>query len=434
MIKAEIRSTSIQGIKRRAKEIGKAKGLPHHQALLLASKEATFENYPHARRVLTGESGNAAPKHRLFLTCYWRDRETYAAGRETIEVRLATPPLEICSRLEMRRVRGLSAMRPVAPDHFVADQVSQSQDFARDTLSKCVRSLLFMQATGLRPCDFKTAQRAKKDLDEKLPRKDHATDWVHPATGQFVLVDEPYLDPMVDGDRAAWAARNKWHLRAARWPGMYNPPWCALFVATSATAGFDIDFLMRQIDALPTPVTPENWPGTSSEGHEVFVSPMAITPQDRRRARAKGTVVAQQSRFTVPCPRMLGTPGRKPRGSMPLSEHVEAGRIIKAVLHSAHKPWAVNHRMGAVRNRLEDWLYAEIPQKQRVMLDAEDTYYGDLPRNDPFIEMAASATGVGKLLLMLRMKLANHYPDCAPLRQLLHRIDLSQRYVHGSAA
>jgi hypothetical protein len=48
-----IRPTTIDGIKRLARQIHKAGDIPHHEALELAAKQAGFENYRHALKRLS---------------------------------------------------------------------------------------------------------------------------------------------------------------------------------------------------------------------------------------------------------------------------------------------------------------------------------------------------------------------------------------------
>ena len=49
-----IRPTSLEGIKRLAKAIKSASGIPHHQALDEAARRANLQNFRHASRVLAG--------------------------------------------------------------------------------------------------------------------------------------------------------------------------------------------------------------------------------------------------------------------------------------------------------------------------------------------------------------------------------------------
>jgi hypothetical protein len=53
-----IRPTTIDGIKRLARQIHKAREIPHHEALNLAAKQAGCENYSHARKKLSEQASS----------------------------------------------------------------------------------------------------------------------------------------------------------------------------------------------------------------------------------------------------------------------------------------------------------------------------------------------------------------------------------------
>lgn len=432
MLIEDIRPSTVVGIKRLARRISKAEGVPHKEALERAARAASFENLKHAKAVLA-----AAPRpqaHQLFLTAYWTDRETYAIGRETLEIWLSKPLLDLCTKSEMRIVRGLDGLRLAAPDHLLKDMMCQSQHFARDQLCQAARALRFMEATGLRPCDDRRHRESTATLDADLPGNDHGSGWLDPATGGFVLVDEPYSDAKVSDERADWASRNGWRIRAAASPGIYYPYRCALFVAAETAGGVDLEALMRQIDALSDPVTADDWSGVSVADHALFCTPLTLSPQDRRRAKAKGTINPRSSSKTVPYHRFLIGAARKPNGKLPLAGHEEAGRMIAAVLQSRHKPWAVNEQMDKLCHTLVDWLYADVPQRDLDRLyDPIDLYYSAAP-GDALIARAGSAVGVVDILWDLRDLLAKAYPDSAPLRRQIAHITRASKITLKTAA
>ena len=426
MSNANPRPMTLEGIKRRAKHIKRTEGITHTRALNQSAREVDFENFKHARNVLGHQRSVNRPKYRLFLTSYWTDRDTYEKGSEILEIELVKPLPEICSKSEMKLVRGLCNLRLAAPDHLVKDGLCSSQHEARDQLCQSARALHFMEATGLHPCDARRGYEARKGLDSELPENDHGSEWYDPASNQFVLLDEPYTRAEVGADRAAWAKRNGWNLRASSWPGIYFPYLSALFVAADASAKLDFDALMAKIDNIPVPVTADHWPGTSAAGHKVFASPTATRPQDKRRARASGTVVSRPSRKTVPYGRSPVGPARKPNGTMSLAEHQQAGRMTLAVLQSQHKPWAVNEHMNRLMNTLVGWLYEDVPyQELNRLYDPVDIYYGKISEDDIFVTQANSQRGVIEVLTGLGDLLQRSYPDCAPLRKILAKIDMS---------
>lgn len=431
MLIEDIRPSTLAGIKRLATRIKKQDAISHREALNRAAKVAGFENFEHANRALG--NGAIAGGHRLYLTSYWRDDETYDIGRETLEISLAVSLPELCSKAEMKLVRGLCNMRLVAPDHLVRDRLLPSQHFAQDELCKTVRSLRFMEATGLRPCDYRRARSHTKKLDGELPEKDHVTEWHDPSTGQFILADEPYIQPIVHPERSDWARRNGWHLRASSWPGMYFPYQCGLFIASEASGEFDFDALMHKIDTIPDPVTAENWQGVSIGDHATFTSPLATTAQDKRRAKAKGVIVPRPSKKTMPYMRSLIGGARKPNGQMPLAEHEQAGRMTRALLQSQCKPWAVNERIDKMNSTLVDWLYADVsPNILNRMTDPVQLYYGELSGDDPYVVQASSTQGVQEILNNLAGLLKRAYPDCAPLRAMVSHIDRALKITRNA--
>jgi hypothetical protein len=422
MLKEAIRPTTIVGIKRLANQHKKTAGISHREALDFASRKAGYQSFDHARRILGSNDNVTGDGHSLFLSYYWFDRKPYRAGRETIEIRLSRPLSEICGRDGLREGRVTAGMRLVTPDHLVHDFLAESQDYARGELCKLARSLRFMEATGLQPCSWRRAREAMPDREDELPGKDHGTEWHDPRTGHVVLLDEPYSAAVVSPERAAWAARNGWHLQASSWPGIYSPSACALFVAAKADSDLDFASLMARIDGLAPPVTAEAWPGVSVLGHETFLSPMAITPQDKRRSRAKGTIYQVSSKTTVPSSARWNA-RRKPVGALGRDTHLEAGRMIMALLYSASKPYAVNKRFETLRCTLEDWLGMETRDEDMSRREFLDAYYGAFDKDDPLVAEAESSDGVIAMLAKLRAMLTEAYPDCAPLRRLTGRID-----------
>jgi hypothetical protein len=429
MLKVAIRPTSLDGIKRLAKQIKKSEGVTHSVALNKASKAGSFENFRHAIRHFEENEKPCRAEHELFLTYYWYERDPYRTGRETLRITLSRPLPEICSKKALQFARGVGGMRLAASDHLLHDGLAQSQEFARGELCKAARALRFIEATGLQPSDARRAREATAEFDEDLPGADHGSDWYDPRTGQFVLTDEPYTNAKVSTERAEWAARNKWHLQGSSWPGLYNPPFCALFVATCAEGDLDFAALMKRINDMSPPVTSDNWPGTSERGHGVFFSPMAKTPQDHRRARAKGTIYPTATKTTVPYGAMFGASRRKPVGVMGLAEHQEAGRLIKGLLRSKFKPWAVNPRLETLRSTLEDWLNVEISQDILQEKEFFAIYYGPTHQSDHLIPNLDSPQSVINALGRLKNKLSHSYPDCAPLRKLTGRIDTALKFT-----
>ena len=425
MLNKNIRPSTIGGIKRYARQIKKKYNIRYLKALDIAAQSASFENFTHARKQLQN-SNTFKSGHQLFFTVYWYDRESqnHKIGREVLEIELSAPLLEIVTKSDLKHSYDLSRFRLASPDHFVSDQLIRSPYEAINSICKAARVLRFIEATELKPNRDWEAVFPNRDRKNKLPKADHSTGWYDPDTGQVILTDEHYLDPVVDGERAAWAKKHNWHLQASKWAGMYYPGYSNLFVSTDASSGYDFESLMSKIDNIPDPITAENWTGISSEGHDTFFSPLCITPQDKQRAMAKGTIFRASSSKTVPM-RNWDAPynERRPNAAMSIESHQLVARLIKAVEQSAAKPWAVDTRLSTIKSKLEDWFFSE---HDRNVTDKIDLfYYGVIDNNDPYVLQANSSKGVISLLQELKGILLDNYVDCKPLRSMIGKLDTS---------
>jgi hypothetical protein len=429
MLIGDVRPSTIEGLKSLAAQYRKQQGIQHSTALDLAAKAANCTNFKHALRTLPAR-GSRLQRPYVLLTIYWCDKDKrYQVGRETLKIVLARPILETCRRTELKRVRGFGNLRMVAPDHFVCDTIAGSQTYARERLSTAERSVRFMEHTGLRPTRAYRKAYPGGHADDKLPNNDHATDWVDPESGQFILIDEPYRGVPDEAERATWAERTGWRVVKTSWPGMYYPHSCDLYVATDARTGYDVDALVATINSMPAPLIEKDWSGDSSLSWETFTSPMANSPQDARRARCRGTIYPAATKSTLPYSYNMGNDRRRPAAAMPVESHIEAGSIIKAVLWSDQIPHGANRRLNSVRSTLEDWMAIEIGRGQMEGPEFFDVYYNETESDASNFERARSRAAIVEMLGDLKQKLQAAYPDCAPLRQQLHKIDMSATLI-----
>lgn len=425
MLTGKLRPTTIEGIKSLATELRKKQGCKHSLALDLAAREARFQSFRHAQQTL-GPRRAAEHCYYLFMTAYWRDKtRSHLYGRETLKITLSKPISAICDKFALRRVRGFISLRMVASDHFVRDKLAESQHQARHALCTAERSIRFMERTGLVPCRAPQKIYPKRTANEKLPDSDHVTYWIDPSSDQFILADEPYRLQPNEAARNAWARKYGWNIEKTQWPGMYNPYHCDLYIATDGQSGYDLRSIATKINAIPAPLVPEDWRGESSSSWTTFVSPMATTPQDVRRARSRGTIFRLATSNSIPYVANFGFQERRPAGKLTFEGHSEAGQIIKATLAGGHLPWAAHRRLNAMRSTLEDWMCEEIARDEQKYLDIVSVYYGDYVGDINHLDEATSKSGTIKLLRHLKDRLLGAYPDCAPLRRLTKAIDTS---------
>lgn len=427
MLNQKIKPSTLGGIKRHAKQLKKTNEISHSKALDIAAKRASFMNYAHAlnqlKSVNTLKSG-----YQLFFTVYWYDPRGHKTGREVLEIELSASLLKIASKGEFRRSNYLSSFRLASKDHFVNDHVSYSQNEAIKTICKAVRELRFMEATGLKPSDDYNAAYPNRDHNNKLPNADHSTNWYDPSTGQFILVDEPYLDPIVDSNRATWAKKHNWYIQASKWSGMYYPGHSSMFISTDALTGYDFKSLMTKIDNISSSLTEVDWTGISSEGHDTFFSPLAVTPQDKKRALAKGTIYRESTSKTQPM-RSWNAPlnERRPNAIMPIESHQLAAKLIKAIEQSSATPVSVNKRLSSIKSKLEDWFFSEYENSVTDKFDL--FYYGGIDRKDPLVLQIHSSKEITSLLRKLKALLLEAYVDCEPLRKIIEKLNTSIKFT-----
>ena len=150
MLIDELRPTTLDGVKSLAAQLRKQNGIKHSSALDIAAKAANCSNFRNAQKVLPAR-GSADERPYVLLTIYWCDKDKrYEVGRETLRIDLARPILETCSKSLLRQVRGFGNLRMAADDHFICDDIAQSQDYARNRLATAERSLRVLP-TGVVP-------------------------------------------------------------------------------------------------------------------------------------------------------------------------------------------------------------------------------------------------------------------------------------------
>ncbi|MCB1455827.1 MAG: DUF5623 domain-containing protein [Nitratireductor sp.] len=424
MLNGNVRPKSLIGIKRLATELRTKVGTKHAEALDTAAKFAGYENYREARKdLLTAHQIGCGSS--VLLTRYWIDEnDGHRRGRETLKIELSRDILDICSKKDLKYVRGFRDLRMVADDHFVSDTLAPSQKNAREQLCTAERSLRFMEYTSLQPDREFRKRRNNYKIAKTLPNIDHPSYWLDPKTGQSILVDEPYQRAFNETSRSEWAKQNKCEVFKSSWPGMYNPYSCSIFLIFFDQQKYISKIFIEKVNKIPAPLIAENWEGESSNSWTTFLSPLATTAQDARRARCRGTIFPKSSSNTEPYNFNLGSYHRRPIGQLGIEGHIEAGREIKAIL-DCDVPSGVFRRLNIIRSTLEEWMLAELSSREKKSDKVLDIYYGK-HENDKFqsIDSYSASLIINKLCEIKNSMIVSYKPS-APLRKLVNSIDTS---------
>jgi len=423
MLNEDIRPTSIVGIKRLAKTLKGARNIPHNQALNEAARIAGFESFRHAGNKLTGPKGQVATPslHRLYITGFWRERETGARGRETIWVDLSSAWLNLVTRRQMKARGPLVQLVPQAEDHLSYHYVFTSQDEARREVCAAVRTFQFMDATKLRPSTAHARMYPGGNSNNAIPGRDHYSYWYDPVSKGYVFADEPYERAAMAAavGRAAWAVKYDYEIIRSNWQGMHNPngpSGSRLYLITSRKNEALAARLVAALDRLPPPVLEENWVGNSAEGMARYKSPAELreegssvsvaiaAPKPRRSSSAR---VLQEVR-----------PGR-----MPIEMHEEIGRKLKSVMADTSNRDGVYKRLGIVRCEMDDWIQREYDATDLPMDRFSEVYYGSMPQKSYARSLASDQAAQHiQALEFVKIEVARHY-DKSQIKSMVGKID-----------
>jgi hypothetical protein len=424
-----IRPSSLDGIKRLAKSIKNEQSIQHIRALDLAAQSAGFQNFRHARNVLTGSRPNLPQQRgsRLFLTAYWKDKSSGADGRETLTVWLDSLWSDLVSPQQLKNERALARFRPEGPDHLVKRDLGASQARARAAICAAARALQFMDATKLRPTTGHSRAFPNGNPTNALPGRDHYSVWYDRDSKRYVLADEPYEGAALSraAERAAWAALHGFTIAQPSWRGMYNPGGGSrLYLVSDSERGVPLEPLVGALDRLPEPIAEESWNGESAPATPWFVSPGTLAQATKRPSAAATEKAARpQRQNAVGYVRTFVGPQRRPNGRMPIEVHARVGQLLKSVLAASYYRRGVYNRVDAIRSELDEWTQreytnAELPNEQFFGL-----YYRE--SGSTFSRSISAEENRRHVVSLENVKqlLVEHYPDSAPLRALLKKVD-----------
>jgi hypothetical protein len=414
--------STLSGIKRLAKAIGRQDEIPHTQALDRVAQICGYQNFHHARRALERVSANdqsLRSSFSIYLSAYWRDASTkpMTAGLETLQIELPNPLLSILQRHQCGSARNLEAFFIEFDDHLEMRPNVDSQARARELLYRAALTLQFMEATGMRPATTRV-QRKKMQVVEDLPQHDHMSRWLSPS-GQWVVLDEPYdhvTKPDVVEHRCAWLERNGLHLLRPAWGGLYVPGEAVPHLIS--TDKELLEEVVTVIESMPKliPQSLDDWQGSTDDYRLQFVSPARQAAGIKRKPRP-GTTYGWSKNAIQYTQRPGFKPNWRPDQAMSLSNHVELGETLQR-LNASGIPYATYEKIGVIRSELEDWMYAENSRYSRKPTrDEGDAYYSG---ND----FAQFETAEDQLAAIDRVQLllVGSYLDCVPLRNMLKRL------------
>lgn len=426
-----IRPTSLDGIKRLAVSIKRAQKIKHSSALDLASKAAGFENFRHARHVFS--AGPAPKSFKLFITAYWRARGSWENGRETIAVTLRKPLSEIVTGAQLRVHSYAREFKFVGPDHLERRALIVGQREAQERVCQIARTLQFIEATGLLPSNASTKLLSGGRQPMHLPKMDHSHMWFDPASKRFLLTDEPYsTGGEVSQVRAGWAVANGYDIAAASWPGMYFPPGSNLFLVSDATRGVPIAQVVQSLEVAANPILAEPWIGESAPTTPVFISPGRREKLSERKVHVNALTRPRGGTLTVPYQFAFGGVYRRPIARMSLTRHREIASALNDVLSRVEARAGAYNRLDHVRSELDEWVQREYSSRELPADDFHRMYYdgrssGIWPTSLDEKEKAGAIEKVRRVQILL----AEHYADCAPVRDLCAKLTLAIRSIEN---
>ncbi|HVZ30135.1 MAG TPA: DUF5623 domain-containing protein [Asticcacaulis sp.] len=428
-----IQPKTVASIKRLARQLRSRDGILHHEALRIASMRAGFSNYRTALNYF-GSTAAGTPfiGYPLFISTWWRDEQSRASGRETLLIHTKTPYSELLNRRQQRQNRYLGWFKLEAPDHMADERWYMSQTQARLHAAGAARTIAFIEATGLKPSGAKLRQAVPMfDDDGGLPGRDHYAVWRDALTGHLILTDEPYKSrieqtgPLFDRRRSEWAKRNSWKVLAVDWGGMYYPEFGSkLYVAAAEADGYNLSGLVRKLNRMKPPISSVNWSGESGSTSEMFWTPGLLEKQIARRAPRKAPDAPVRQRNSISCTKSFsGERCTRPAAKLSLSHHRRVGELLKIAMLGTGIFSREGRALGSIQSELDEWLALEYPRDVLSDKQFKQYYYGEFELMVNGLPVSQRFGPQPVVLAEVRQILALNYPDSAPLRNMLKRID-----------
>lgn len=423
------RPTTLAGVKRLAKFIKRARGIPHHAALDEAAQKAGFQNLRYAQSVL-GES--ARDLHQAFVTFYWKEREGFLSslepgpvlrsGRTTFKFLLPVPLRDLLPGRALDRTPYIDDdFRLEAPDHLELRSDYYSEHDGVKMAKQVALALNFMAATGLR------APRASEKLRPNLnlsDNADHCSYWYDEESKCIVILDEPYRSLFEDD--IAWAKDHGFHTVGVPWRGIYYTDETPRLHAVSEPT---LSRLVGKLEALEARLNDEKWTYDSQAYESQFISPARVLSGKRKSPRIMPTPQGVEHAGAVPCG--AGQPGHRSRWRpvrrMDLDKHLHIGPIMSSLSVSVTMAWS-GARLGQIGSTLDAWFRSEYEDAELPNKQSRQVY--DLPKPTFIRGIANQLTALADV----RQTIVEGYQDCKPKMELLERIDKAERWIRRNLA
>ncbi|NMZ34011.1 DUF5623 domain-containing protein [Pseudomonas proteolytica] len=421
--------STLDGIKRKAKSFGRENNLSHLAALDVVAQQSGYDNFHHARRALQRTQG-VPSLHSIFLSAYWSDASAKprSAGLEILEIKLPRPLTSFLSKHQCGHAQNLQGFFAEYSDHLEMRGNVETQERARERLTRAALTLQFIEATGLRPVTTQRQRAAMKNA-EKLPSSDHVSRWISAETGDWLILDEPYdhvtTQPEL-GRREEWVSANDLHWAKPTWSGLYYPGNAVPHILTS-----NLDLLnqtVKTIERMSDASLKQNneWVIQTDVYQAQFLSPARKLEGKKRKPRL-GTTYGS-SKNAIEFQWNAGhSPRRRPAKAMSMKNHKELGKILKR-LSVSRTPINAHSKILGLKSDLEDWMFAEYRGKGRKDVDV-DVYYGGKD-----IKGYSDTAKMLEAVDLVRSTLLSAYPDSKPLRDQLKSLDAARSYIANASS
>lgn len=418
--------STLDGIKRKAKAIGRERQLARYVALDISARQSGYESYQHARKAIRRDQ-QPTSLHSIFLSAYWRDMSTVprTSGLEILELRLPRSLTSFLSKHQCSFARNLGGFFAEYSDHLEMRGNAGSQTRARELLTRAALALRFVEATGLLPATTKL-QRKMFEKAENLPSCDHVSRWICPDTGSWLMLDEPYshvTQPAAHAERESWIATSALCWAKPDWEGLYYPGQAVPYLVAKDGE------LLERVKGIVERTAKQTLVGAegflpSEAFHSQFVSPAREMDGKKRKPRL-GTTYGY-SKNAVEYRRQEGYAVYwRPAHRMSVENHLEMGRTLKR-LYVSKTPHVAHSNLSNLRSELEDWMFAEYCFEERDGVDLSAYYGGDSIA--PYPNLAEIIAAVDHV----RSIMVSTYQDSKPLRTYLKKLDAARQQISNA--